>query len=147
MAKISTYPISGDPTLSDKLIGTDPNDLNLTKNYTISQILSLYSNPTYKVYTALLTQEGILAPEAIVLENTIGNISFSYGGVGVYNIIKDTPFDDNKTFVILTQNNTNYDGTTEFYVDGNIVITTLDWNDGNTNGILYKTPIEIRIYN
>ena len=41
MGKISTYPISGDPTLGDKLIGTDPNDLNLTKNYYISQILSL----------------------------------------------------------------------------------------------------------
>jgi hypothetical protein len=41
MAKISTYPISGTPTLSDKLIGSDPNDLELTKNYTISQILSL----------------------------------------------------------------------------------------------------------
>lgn len=41
MAKISTYPISANPTLSDKLIGTDPNDLNLTKNYTIAEILSL----------------------------------------------------------------------------------------------------------
>ena len=41
MAKISTYPINATPTVSDKLIGTDPNDLNLTKNYTIAEILSL----------------------------------------------------------------------------------------------------------
>lgn len=58
MAKISTYPISSTPTLSDKLLGTDPNDLNLTKNYTISEILALGggSAPAYKVYTALVSQ-------------------------------------------------------------------------------------------
>lgn len=41
MAKISTYIIDATPTLSDKVIGTDVNDLNMTKNYTIGDIVSL----------------------------------------------------------------------------------------------------------
>jgi len=41
MAKISTYAIDGTPSLNDKVIGTDVNDNNITKNYTISDILSL----------------------------------------------------------------------------------------------------------
>ena len=62
MAKISTYPISGNPTLSDKLIGTDPNDLNLTKNYPISEILSL-PFPVVPVYAnnAAALADGLVA--------------------------------------------------------------------------------------
>lgn len=41
MAKISTYPIDGTPSLSDKLIGTEVGSNNETKNYTISSIASL----------------------------------------------------------------------------------------------------------
>lgn len=41
MAKISTYPIDGTPSLSDKLIGTETGSINETKNYTISSIASL----------------------------------------------------------------------------------------------------------
>jgi hypothetical protein len=56
MAKISTY--STDATLSytDKLIGTDSQDSNITKNYTIGSILSmpLPSVPVYANNTAAL---------------------------------------------------------------------------------------------
>jgi hypothetical protein len=41
MARISSYPIDATPTLSDKVVGSDVNDLNATKNYTIGDILSL----------------------------------------------------------------------------------------------------------
>jgi len=41
MAIISTYPIDGSVNLTDKLIGTDVEDANKTKNYTISSILAL----------------------------------------------------------------------------------------------------------
>jgi len=49
MAKISTY--STDATLSytDKLIGTDSQDSNITKNYTIGSILSM-PLPSVPVY-------------------------------------------------------------------------------------------------
>jgi len=38
----------------------------------------------YKVYTALLTQTGTTAPVATVLENTIGNIVWTYDSTGFY---------------------------------------------------------------
>ena len=43
MARISSYPIDATPTLSDKVVGSDVNDFNATKNYTIGDILSLSS--------------------------------------------------------------------------------------------------------
>ena len=54
----------------------------------------------YKVYTALLTQEGGSAPQAIVLENTIGELSWDYREPGYYGLSSlDTPFvaDKSKT--------------------------------------------------
>ena len=45
MAKISTYPIDATPQLNDKVIGTDVNDNNITKNYTIGDIIGLVPPP------------------------------------------------------------------------------------------------------
>lgn len=41
MAKISTYPILSDPTINDILIGTDVEDLNITKNFSIGSIVDI----------------------------------------------------------------------------------------------------------
>lgn len=41
MAKISEYSVNGTPQIGDKLIGTDVNDSNITKNFTLGDILSL----------------------------------------------------------------------------------------------------------
>jgi hypothetical protein len=41
MGKISGYADVSSPNVGDKLIGTDVNDLNATKNFTIGQVLSL----------------------------------------------------------------------------------------------------------
>lgn len=43
MAIISTYPIDGSVKLTDKLIGTDVEDANKTKNYTVESLLKLVS--------------------------------------------------------------------------------------------------------
>ncbi len=51
MAKISTYPLDSTPNLGDKLIGTDVNDSNATKNLTIGQILSVPGSSAYVPYT------------------------------------------------------------------------------------------------
>jgi hypothetical protein len=56
MAKISTYPFPSSPTLSDKLIGTDLNDMLMTKNFTISDIISVAGSSTYVPYTGATTQ-------------------------------------------------------------------------------------------
>jgi hypothetical protein len=41
MAKINNYSTDGNVTISDKLIGTDAEDSNATKNFLIADILSL----------------------------------------------------------------------------------------------------------
>jgi hypothetical protein len=51
MAKISTYPGPSSPSLSDMLIGTDVNDMLMTKNFTISDIISVAGSSTYVPYT------------------------------------------------------------------------------------------------
>jgi hypothetical protein len=49
MAKISSYSTDNTISYSDKLIGTDAQDSNNTKNYTIGSILSL-PLPSVPVY-------------------------------------------------------------------------------------------------
>ena len=41
MARIKTYAIDAQPTLEDKVIGTNVDDANLTQNYTIGDIIAL----------------------------------------------------------------------------------------------------------
>ena len=94
------------------------------------------------------------APVVTVLENTIGNIWFTYHGVGYYDINKDSNFEQNKTFVILTNNLSGNVGIIgqnmalgfECYGDNVIQLTTAVDN-AYENGVLFNTPIEIRVYN
>lgn len=94
------------------------------------------------------------APVVTVLENTIGNIWFTYNNVGYYNITKDSNFEQTKTFVILTNNLSGNVGIIsqnmalgfECYGDEIIQLSTAVDN-AYENGVLYNTPIEIRVYN
>jgi len=75
MAKISTYPFPSSPTLSDKLIGTDLNDMLMTKNFTISDIISVAGSSTYVPYTGgnndvFLLGYGFYANEFVVYGGT-----------------------------------------------------------------------------
>tara|TARA_R110000803_G_C11839877_1_gene304434 strand:+ start:332 stop:589 length:258 start_codon:yes stop_codon:yes gene_type:complete len=59
MSKISTYASIQAPSIDDKLIGTDIENENLTKNFTIDSILNLLSTaaivlPVYATNTAAL---------------------------------------------------------------------------------------------
>ena len=86
MTKISEYPVISNPTEEDILIGTDKSGSDETKNFSIGSIVNLVENGgrPYKVYTALLTQTGTNAPVATILENTVGNIVWSYDSTGEY---------------------------------------------------------------
>jgi len=70
--------------------------------YTMQDIIDTAGLP-YKVYTAVLSQNGVSAPVANVLENTLGVVpTYSYADVGKYIIsgITPSPFDTSKTFMI-----------------------------------------------
>jgi len=108
----------------------------------------------YKVYTALLTQIGETAPTAIVLENTIdGTISFSYFGVGVYEIQNTTAWDINKTWYCITDIGNTAEisipppGLRYMTFEGPFYIYTFDNSSIASNNVLGSTPIEIRVYN
>ena len=109
---------------------------------------------SYLVYTALLSQTGINAPTATILQNTLG-------ATPVWTRITDGAFKmtltgqlvEAKTFYNI-QNNadpsqgwqigipTNLTGFPDF-----IQIVTNDSTGSSANGVLFNTPFEIRIYN
>jgi hypothetical protein len=101
MAIISTYPIDGSVTLEDKLIGTDSEDANKTKNYTISSILALkqigLTNVLAAVDTTNQEPSGLDSPLQVkfgaaqktatdpVMLDALGNITFNQGGLYLFN--------------------------------------------------------------
>ena len=81
MAKISTYVIDSTPQLTDKVIGTDVNDNNITKNYTIGDIISLFPVVTnlfvpisngVDYVDSIITQDSTTAPTKINVNGLIG---------------------------------------------------------------------------
>jgi len=97
------------------------------------------------------------APIATVLENTIGNIWFSYNDVGNYVVSSNGLFIGNKTYLTIELYFGSLDGQgtfrNSFYYtgDSSLRINTQSTGDGYTwtfsNDILLNTPIEIRVYN
>ena len=109
----------------------------------------VYTAP-YKVYTALLTQSGTDAPVATVLENTLGgDIVWSRGGEGYYIATSSGLFTIDKTGVFI-EPSSNLAITGYFQVNDK-TINTVEIATAVTIGIadngLYKTSIEIRVYN
>jgi hypothetical protein len=103
----------------------------------------------YKVYSALLTQTGTDAPVATVLENTIGDIVWTYDTVGGYEGILVGAFPLGKTFMQIG----NISNTRGTYIQHNqpmdsVYIEVTD-NDGVTyiDNVLSNTSLEIRVYN
>lgn len=142
------------------------NDGNLTKANPDGSLVNLETGiRPYKVYTALLTQSGTTAPEAIVLENTIGDINWSYINPGYYHaIISDSTYPTNKTTIISPSSsytsNLPSGGTMDIYsvgLDSNTEVFLATAILDGVTGILYrqddvidpyyKAMIEIRVYN
>lgn len=117
----------------------------------ISHLVEKTNNtPTYKVYTALLTQNGTDAPVATVLENTIGDIVWTYDSVGIYLGTLINAFTSNKTFLTSNLDYSNADLERVSYLSyGNsdsLTLYNLDFSDTKVNGIA-SCYVEIRVYN
>jgi hypothetical protein len=126
---------------------------------------TIYGAPNNNVGTYFLcTQNGIVpngaqliynygAPVVTVLENTIGNVWFTYNGIGSYSINSNGPFIESKTSLnIGTLNTLSNAYNARIYGDissypNSIGIQLRDSNFDATDGGLYNTPIEIRVYN
>jgi hypothetical protein len=111
----------------------------------------------YKVYTALITQESEANPTVIVLENTIGDLEWSYRDTGSYSIELVDAFTVDKTafFISGLDGASGVDGgsplgagTSLCWVNqGRLNLFVLDPSGNPANGLLDKYPIEIRVYN
>lgn len=131
-------------------------DSNLTVRGTISDSNGVVGRP-YKVYTFLASQSGVDEPNITFLENTIGGIVWSYSSLGIYNGTLAGAFTDDKTFFIYPDLITTGIGADKggllfkifvYRVDNNTIrIYTSRSDRGNADDILYKTSIEVRVYN
>ena len=167
---------SGEGTIQTVYVGTDygPNQLTIGITYTIAgNDTTDFTNvgaPNNEVGTSFIAtgtnpnnqnanQQTYLdyntgAPVATVLENTIGNIWFTYNSDGSYQI----PFDACALVGITISNSFTFINNNT--LTQNIKLVVFDDGDGplvqiytalndNTfvNGVLQNTPIEIRVYN
>ncbi len=101
-----------------------------------------YTNPPYKVYTALVSQSGTNAPVAKILQNTfIGEIVWTYIGVGTYHGTLTGAFTSEKTWSIIESavGSACYDCTR---IDANSVLIDTNGNNDQLN----FTSLEIRVY-
>ena len=110
--------------------------------------------PTYKVYTALLTQTDQDPPVATILQNTLGfTPTWEYVSSGQYRLVSPTSggFPTNKTFITISQVTSSLsqsgDGLTDLHalIETTSRILLYDKNAAG-DGEMYDTPIEIRVY-
>jgi hypothetical protein len=121
----------------------------LTRNDITGEVEKIVVTP-YKVYTATLTRTGATGPSAVVLENTIGTITFSYQSTGIYDINSTSLFTLDKTVVFIQQNP---DGTFANHLGASrinsnqIQITQTTSSGTNDESWGFPVSIEIRVYN
>ena len=101
----------------------------------------------YKVYTAILNQTGTNAPVATVQENTLGDVSFSYVGVGFYKITSDALFTMGKTLISPKFNFTPDTNTSVSFEENSASMIDIASSDGTySNNVITKIHFEIRVY-
>jgi hypothetical protein len=62
MAKISTYPIDSNVTVNDMVIGTDAEDMNMTKNYPVKDLattINSLNQATLRLYAEETANQGL----------------------------------------------------------------------------------------
>lgn len=101
----------------------------------------------YNVYTALITQAGVLAPVATVFQNTLGDVPvFSYLSPGAYKIASPA-FTIGKTFVLLGFGKAGSFGYINYdFQVSDIRLYCINTAGAPEDGLLSNASIEIRVY-
>jgi hypothetical protein len=135
--------------ISDYQLGDDFTNIGAPSNENgVSFIINGTTAASWTGSTRLNYNTG--APVATVLENTIGNVWFTYEADGQYYLNSDGLFIESKTTQFL--NNSLYPDEGFSYISNtlntinNIIIYTIDIGYSPSNGFLSNTPIEIRVY-
>ena len=101
----------------------------------------------YKVYRALITQVDTAEPTAIVLENTLGEVTWSRVGLGIYLAASPGLFTEDKTFLLMGRLNTlNRVDYTFYRANNNYAYIQTRANDIDSDSLLTKTAVEICVY-
>lgn len=139
-----TYTIIGNDTTDFTNVGAPNNDVG-------TYFMATGTNPNNQNandQTYLGFNGG--APVATVLENTIGNIWFTYDGAGVYIVNSDALFTD-KITVFSGARTSGWDALSSIdsknYSNSSFLLSTVNNSDSTTDNVLSNTPIEIRVYN
>ena len=128
-----------------------PGKLNYVWNYIGTTLKEFKAKLLgYRSYVAVVSQVTGNAPTAVVLENSIGDIYFTYSGTGAYYINSDDNlFTENKTVSLCTTS----------LSPGNIYFLTIRWDSTNKIALdqfdvsgsgaddFINATIEIRVYN
>ena len=149
----------------DKLINNNPSQAKAPKGwFNLDRFVEdKLPAPKYKVYTALLTQSGVDAPESIVLENTIGIVPvFTYNGIGQYQIefpgLFPIAIGNDKTVIFyrnnslsecipITQIQQNFPTTNIFTIYSRASVSFASFTPGQFYNQIMNGVIEIRVYN
>jgi len=107
-----------------------------------------FGRPSCKRYIALLTQSGTDAPVATVLENTLGDIAWTYSTVGVYVGTLAGAFPADKVLCFVGGLASAAADRTGRCVrtDADTITLTTSENTAAANALLIGDPIEIRVY-
>lgn len=144
--------IQGDVTIIQGNITTIQGDITTIEG----DIVTLQEDvealqPTYKVYTALLSTVEDGSPTTVILENTIGAIFWDRMFEGSYKATLAGAFTVGKTFVLVGP----YDiiNTNVYFIKydlqsiNSITLNCLDQDGNLIDGLGPDVPIEIRVYN
>ena len=149
MARISTYALDTAISDLDTLVGTDAEDSNITKKFSIGDLKAFISSGSTLPYTSLvqlLNQTGAAAPVATEVYNNTGEtFTWSYVGTGVYRVIStSTSFTAGKTIVFLNNGSVG----SSFYEPrwNRINDTTIEIVNGSDSSII-NGSFEVKIYN
>jgi hypothetical protein len=150
MTKIKLYPIDTNITDEDIVIGSDADNSDETKNFSVGDLKAhILAELPSKTYVALLSQSNVSAPTATVLRNSFdGAISFTYNGIGdFYMDIDDASFTDTYFSLQNTKLNT---ADTAFVTIAKISASRFQIktfkNNAAGNDILVDSPIKIESY-
>lgn len=142
------------PTAKGIVIGdgqTLEQDGMVVPNLTVTNSINGAPVVNYRKYIALISQTGTNPPTATILENTLGDIVFSYVGVGIYDAVLTGQFLADKTWIVAGSADVNA-GAGDFatldirrFDNDTIKLRTYD-NFTGADDMLVNTSIEIRVY-
>jgi hypothetical protein len=138
-------------TIGDNSGGLDFTNIGAPNNEIGTSFVATGTEPNSWGFGYIAYNSG--APVVTVLENTIGNIYFTYDGLGYYFVLTQPEelFTGNKTVAFIGSAGDDAAAPAGGYLritnTDRLIILTQDSSGADSNGMLLNTPIEIRVYN